>query len=205
MSIRAVIFDFGSVLVLMQDEKPRQLLADRLGVPLEELNRLVFESESAARAMLGELTIDQHWQAVGAALGVLPEDLPAVRAQFWSADVVNQELVALIHKLRPRYKIGLLSNAWNDLRQVLATRLPIGHLFDDMLISAEVGLGKPDPRIYHLAVERLGVQPQEAIFIDDVLVNVAAARSVGLQAVHYRSNPQLFAELESLGLQTEPD
>ena len=205
MSIRAVIFDFGSVLVLMQDEKPRQLLADRLGVPLEELNRLVFESESAARAMLGELTIDQHWQAVGAALGVLPEDLPAVRAQFWSADVVNQELVALIHKLRPRYKIGLLSNAWNDLRQVLATRLPIGHLFDDMLISAEVGLGKPDPRIYHLAVERLGVQPHEAIFIDDVLVNVAAARSVGLQAVHYRSNPQLFAELESLGLQTEPD
>ena len=205
MSIRAVIFDFGSVLVLMQDEKPRQLLADRLGVPLEELNRLVFESESAARAMLGELTIDQHWQAVGAALGVLPEDLPAVRAQFWSADVVNQELVALIHKLRPRYKIGLLSNAWNDLRQVLATRLPIGHLFDDMLISAEVGLGKPDPRIYHLAVERLGVQPHEAIFIDDVLVNVEAARSVGLQAVHYRSNPQLFAELESLGLQTEPD
>ena len=205
MSIRAVIFDFGSVLVLMQDEKPRQLLADRLCVPLEELNRLVFESESAARAMLGELTIDQHWQAVGAALGVLPEDLPAVRAQFWSADVVNQELVALIHKLRPRYKIGLLSNAWNDLRQVLATRLPIGHLFDDMLISAEVGLGKPDPRIYHLAVERLGVQPHEAIFIDDVLVNVAAARSVGLQAVHYRSNPQLFAELESLGLQTEPD
>ena len=205
MSIRAVIFDFGSVLVLMQDEKPRQLLADRLGVPLEELNRLVFESESAARAMLGELTIDQHWQAVGAALGVLPEDLPAVRAQFWSADVVNQELVALIHKLRPRYKIGLLSNAWNDLRQVLATRLPIGHLFDDLLISAEVGLGKPDPRIYHLAVERLGVQPQEAIFIDDVLVNVAAARSVGLQAVHYRNNPQLFAVLESLGLQTEPD
>ena len=203
MSIRAVIFDFGSVLVLMQDEKPRQLLADRLGVPLEELNRLVFESESAARAMLGELTIDQHWQAVGAALGVLPEDLPAVRAQFWSADVVNQELVALIHKLRPRYKIGLLSNAWNDLRQVLATRLPIGHLFDDMLISAEVGLGKPDPRIYHLAVERLGVQPHEAIFIDDVLVNVEAARAVGLIALHYQNNLQLFNDLEALNIQIE--
>ena len=196
LSIRAVIFDFGSVLVQMSDEAPRQALADRLGVPLQELNRLVFDSETAWRAMLGELTIGQHWQAVGAALGILQDEIPAFKAQFWSADQVNEELVELIHRLRTNYKIGLLSNAWDDLRQVLKTRLPIGHLFDDLVISAEVGLGKPDPRIYLLATQRLGVAPGEAIFIDDVLANVDAARAAGLNAVHYQNNPQLLADLK---------
>ena len=91
-----------------------------------------------------------------------PEELPAVRAQFWSADLVNHELVDYIRTLRPKYKVGLLSNAWNDLRQVMQERFDFDGLFDDLVISAEVGLAKPDPRIFHLAVERLGVQPAEA-------------------------------------------
>ena len=202
MTIRAVIFDFGSVLVQMGDETPRQALAEQLGVPLKELYRLVFDSETASRAMVGELTIEQHWQAVGAALGVAPEALPAVRAQFWSADQVNTELVDFIRRLRPKYKVGLLSNAWNDLRQGMQQRFGFDGLFDELVISAEVGLAKPDPRIFRLAVARLGVQPEQAIFVDDVLANVEAARLIGLQAIHYRHNSQLFQELERLNVQT---
>ena len=202
MTIRAVIFDFGSVLVQMGDETPRQALAEQLGVPLKELYRLVFDSETASRAMVGELTIEQHWQAVGAALGVAPEALPAIRAQFWSADQVNTELVEYIRKLRPKYKVGLLSNAWNDLRQGMQQRFGFDGLFDELVISAEVGLAKPDPRIFRLAVARLGVQPEQAIFVDDVLANVEAARLIGLQAIHYRDNSQLFQELERLNVQT---
>ena len=202
MTIRAVLFDFGSVLVQMGDETPRQALAEQLGVPLKELYRLVFDSETASRAMVGELTIEQHWQAVGAALGVAPEALPAVRAQFWSADQVNTELVDFIRRLRPKYKVGLLSNAWNDLRQGMQQRFGFDGLFDELVISAEVGLAKPDPRIFRLAVARLGVQPEQAIFVDDVLANVEAARLIGLQAIHYRDNSQLFQELERLNVQT---
>lgn len=198
--IRAVIFDFGSVLVQMGDEEPRAALAGQLGVPLEALNRLVFESDTAIRAMVGELTIEQHWQAVGAALGVSRDEMPGILAQFWSADQINHELLAVIRSLRQTYKVGLLSNAWDDLRQVLQTRLPIGHLFDDLVISAEVGMGKPDPRIYHLAVERLGVRPEQAVFIDDVLANVEAARQVGLKAIHYQDNLQLFSDLRSYNI-----
>ena len=202
MTIRAIIFDFGSVLVQMGDEAPRQALAEQLGVPLKALYRLVFDSETALQALVGELTIEQHWQAVGDALGVPPQGLPAVKAQFWSSDLVNHELVNTIRTLRPAYKVGLLSNAWNDLRQVMQERFHFDGLFDDLVISAEVGLAKPDPRIFRLAVERLGVQPAEAIFIDDVLANVEAARGVGLQAIHYRDNPQLFEALERLNVDT---
>jgi epoxide hydrolase-like predicted phosphatase len=194
-SIRAMIFDFGSVLVQMGDKAPRQALADQLGVPLKELYRLIFDSDSAARAMVGELTIEQHWQAVGEALGVSPDEIPAIKAQFWAADWVNRELIDYIGALRPAYKVGLLSNAWNDLRQVLRERFGFDGLFDDLVISAEVGLAKPDPRIFHLAVQRLGVQPAEAVFVDDVLANVQAAQEVGLNAIHYQNNPQLFTAL----------
>jgi epoxide hydrolase-like predicted phosphatase len=202
MTIRAIIFDFGSVLVKMGDDAPRRALAERLGVPLKELYRLIFDSEPAVRAMVGELTIEQHWQAVGAALGVPPAELPAVRAQFWAADLVNEELVAYIRTLRPQYKLGLLSNAWGDLRQAMGERFGFDGLFDDLVISAEVGLAKPDPRIFRLAVERLGVQPDEAVFVDDVLANVEAARGVGLQAIHYLNNPQLFNALERSHVRT---
>ena len=198
MTIQALIFDFGSVLVQMGDDAPRRALAERLGLPLKELYRLIFDSDTASRAMVGELTIEQHWQAVGAALGVVPDELPAVRAQFWSTDQVNTELVDYIRTLRPKYKVGLLSNAWNDLRQVMQQRFGFDGLFDELIISAEVGLAKPDPRIFHLAVARLGVPPAQAVFVDDVLANAEAARAVGLQAIHYRNNPQLFEELEAL-------
>ena len=200
MTIQAIIFDFGSVLVKMGDETPRQALAERLGVPLKDLYRLIFDSDSAVRAMVGELTIEQHWLAVGAALGVIPNELPAIKAQFWAADLVNHELVAYIRTLRPQYKVGLLSNAWSDLRQVMHQRFGFDGMFDELIISAEVGLAKPDPRIFHLAVERLSVRPGEAVFVDDVLANVEAARGVGIHAIHFQGNPQLFEALERLNI-----
>jgi len=202
MTIRAIIFDFGSVLVQMGDEAPRLVLAEQLGVTLKALYRLIFDSETARRAMVGELTIEQHWQAVGEALGVPPEALPVVKAQFWSADLVNHELVDTIRRLRPAYKVGLLSNAWGDLRQVMQERFHFDGLFDDLVISAEVGLAKPDPRIFELAVARLGMQPAEVVFVDDVLANVEAAQGVGLQAIHYQNNPQLFNALARLNVDT---
>jgi HAD superfamily hydrolase (TIGR01509 family) len=67
-----------------------------------------------------------------------------------------------------------------------------------VIISAEVGLAKPDPRIYQLALERLGVDPPEAVFVDDFLRNVEAARAAGLHAVHFKGPEQARAELEQL-------
>lgn len=194
---RAVIWDFGSVLVYMADDAPRLALAARLGVPLERLDGLVFEGESARRAAVGELTIDQHWQAVAQALDISQAELPAVIDQFWSADMLNTDVVAYIQSLRPRCKVGLLSNAWDNLRQTLEQRFDVAHLFDEIIVSAEERLAKPDPRIYHVALERLGVPPQEAVFVDDLLVNVEAARALGMAGVHFQNAAQAIAEVEA--------
>jgi HAD superfamily hydrolase (TIGR01509 family) len=198
MPIRALLFDYGSVLVQMVNETPRQQLADWLGVSLDKLYKTVFDSTTAIQAALGEITCDQHWQAAGASLSVAPPDIPLLKRQFWSADDLNDELVSFIRALRPRYKVGLLSNAWDDLRDMLIHRWQIADLFDELIISAEVHDAKPNASIYRLALQRLGALPAEAVLIDDVLDNVEGARAVGLNAIQYQSNPQLFDELRSL-------
>jgi HAD superfamily hydrolase (TIGR01549 family) len=194
-SIQAVIFDFGGVLVRMVDDRPRLALAKRLGVPLSRLDDLVFFSESAQRASKGEINVGMHWEAVRVALGIRPEDMPGFLEQYWSADDVNWQLLDYIRDLHPRYKVGLLSNAWDDLRQTMHARWNIDGLFDELIISAEVGLVKPDPRIFHLAMERLSVQPEEAVFLDDIAENVEAARREGLNAIAFQDTQKAIDEL----------
>ncbi len=196
--VQAVIWDFGSVLVRMVDETPRQELAKKLGIRLETLYRLVFESESSRLCSIGALTIDQHWQAIGRILRVPDAEMPALIAQFWSSDALDLELVDFIRSLRPRYKIGLLSNAFDDLRDRLENRWQIADLFDDLVISAEVKMIKPDLRIYRLAAERLGIAPQDAVFFDDMPENVHGARRAGMQAFQYTGLAEARRALASL-------
>jgi epoxide hydrolase-like predicted phosphatase len=197
-SIRAVIFDFGGVLVRIVDDRPRLELSAQLGVPLSKLDNLVFFSETAQKASKGEIRVAQHWQAVGQALGISPEGMPNFLEKYWSADDVNWQLLDFIRELHPRYKVGLLSNAWDDLRQTMHQRWNIDGLFDTMVISAEVHLVKPDPRIFHLAVERLQVLPVEAVFVDDIAENVKAAEKSGLQAIQYKELDQTLSELKKI-------
>lgn len=196
--IRAVLFDFGGVLVRMVDDRPRLKLAEELGVKLSIIDNLVFYSKSAQAASRGEITVRMHWEAVREALGIQPDDMPRFLERYWSADDVNWELLEYIKGLHPAYKVGLLSNAWDDLRQTMHTRWNIDGLFDEMIISAEVKIVKPDPRIFHLATDRLGVQPAEAVFIDDMLDNVIAAQQEGLPAIQFINNVQTLSELHSL-------
>jgi len=195
MPIQAILFDYGSVLVQMVDETPRQKLSTRYGIPLKRIYHLLFETEASIQAALGEISMEHHWRGIHEILHIPPEERLEFIRQFWSADGLNQELVDYLPALRKHYRIGLLSNANDDLRQMLVERWQIADLFDDMIISAEVGLLKPDRRIYELALQRLGVLPDEAIFIDDMPVNVEGARAAGLHAIQYLDNRQLIEEL----------
>ncbi len=196
MGIRAVIFDLGGVLVRTPDFTFRQRLAARLGMSRAELERLVFDGDSGRRAQRGEIDTNQHWGNILAELNLPVQELQAFQAEFWGGDSLDVELVGRIHQLRGAYKTALLSNAFSDLRQVLTERWQIADAFDELIISSEVGIVKPDARIYHLALERLGVAPAEAVFIDDFIQNVEGARAVGIYAIHFQDPQQTLADLE---------
>ncbi len=106
-----------------------------------------------------------------------------VRASL-SGSMPDTELFAWITKHKPQYKIGMLSNAGSNMLHTLFTPEQ-RELFDDVVLSYQVGVAKPNPEIYILAAKRLGVRPEQCLFVDDKETFCDAARSVGMRAVKY--------------------
>lgn len=110
----------------------------------------------------------------------------------------NKVLLTYIRaKLKPKYKIGIISNALGDWVSEILTKEDI-ELFDDIVISYKVGVAKPTPAIYEKSLKNLGVQAAQAVFIDDIEHFCAAAKSVGMQAIWYKDFEQMKTELETL-------
>jgi len=196
--IKAVIFDFGGVLMRTESQEPRQKLARQVGLSVQELYHLIFDSEESHLVQLGRLSPEVHWQRVGGRLGKSPEEMLAFRRQMFAADVLDRDLVYYIRRLRGAYKTALLSNASARLAAMLRDELHIDDCFDVITISAQVGLMKPDPDIYKLTLDRLQVAPPEAIFVDDAPVNVAAAAVLGMHAILFTGREALLTELQPL-------
>jgi putative hydrolase of the HAD superfamily len=197
MSIRAVFIDFGGVLIRTEDQAPRERLARRLGIPFETLYEVIFESESSHLASLGRISEEQHRQACARTLGVPRDEMGRVWDEFFAGDQADMELYHLLVGLHPLRQVGLISNAWSGLR-ALITRAGWLDAFDALIVSAEVGIMKPDPRIYQLALEALGVDPQEAVFVDDTLANIEAARMLGMAVIHFTRPQAARQELTAL-------
>jgi epoxide hydrolase-like predicted phosphatase len=197
MTIRAVFFDLGGVIVRTEFQAPRQHLAERLGMEYEGLVRLVFESETSRQASTGLISEEEHWAAVMRRLHLPESQTQVVRDEFFAGDLTDIALLDFMRGLRRKCKVGLISNAWSGLRPWIV-RMKFEDAFDAMTISAEVGVMKPDARIFQIALEKLGVGPTEAVLLDDFLENVAGARAVGMQAIHFARPEQALKELQRL-------
>ncbi|MCK4800810.1 MAG: HAD family phosphatase [Anaerolineales bacterium] len=193
--IKTVIFDLGGVLIRTEDRGPRQDLADKYGMSYQELSELVYGTESADLATRGKISAEDHHQEILKSLNLPPDSISAFEDEFWGGDLLDEKLVEFISNLRGEYRTALLSNAWDNLRQLLKELWKIDHIFDHLFISAELGLAKPEPEIYQVAIETLKQDPSELIFIDDFIENVEAAREVGLNAIHFRNREQALADL----------
>ena len=196
--IKTVIFDLGGVLVRTEDRAPRAELAEALGMDYGELSHLVYRTESARKATVGEVTADEHWQHLQHKLALDDEEIIPFERAFWGGDELDEVLVDFIYQLREEYTTALLSNAWDNLRHLLVELWSIDQLFDHLFISAEINLAKPDDRIYQYVIEELDQPPSEMVFLDDFKENVEAARRNGIQAIHFRSREQALAELREL-------
>jgi len=195
--IRAVYFDMGGVLLRSESRAGRRKWESRLGLGQDELGHIVFENRVSALASVGRASTDEVWAEVGRLLALADGPLTELRADFFAGDAFDVDLLAFIRALRPRYKTGLISNAWPDARAT--TRLCLNAtVFDLLVFSGEEGVQKPDPEIYRRALARLGVAPEEAVFVDDVAVNVEAARGVGMAGIHFLNPAQARAEVEAL-------
>jgi putative hydrolase of the HAD superfamily len=113
----------------------------------------------------------------------------------------NAAMIAYLRELRDDgYRLAMLTNNVREWEPRWRAMLPVDELFEVVVDSAFVGMRKPDPAIYRLTCERLGVGPERCLFVDDVAVNCDAARALGMTAVLFRSSEQAIAEMrEALG------
>jgi epoxide hydrolase-like predicted phosphatase len=197
MSIKAVIFDLGGVILRTEYQAPRQRLAESFGMDYEDIEKIVFGSPSAARASVGEITEKEHWLNVMKMLKHPASEYERVREEFFAGDVIDQTLLGFIRSLRDEYKTCLISNAFDDLREYVV-REKIDDAFDHMIISAEVKVAKPDAKIYHIALNQLGVSPNEAVFVDDFTKNIEACEQLGIQGVHFKDAESAIQQVREL-------
>ena len=198
----AIIFDYGGVLTV--DRVSLTILSgyERLlgWVPGALVERLLAGPawEAATR---GELTVAEYWRRVGQELEPhLPPAFVRFREGPFASEPMNPATIALVHELRPHYRLALCSNALVTLRAELEAQPDLMAAFTAVVISAEVGLRKPDPRIYELTAQRLGVPLASCLLIDDKPRNTSVAQALGMQAITFVSAEQTRAELGRLGM-----
>lgn len=157
-----------------------------------------FMKDPQARELLadletGRLTEEEFEPKFAAVLKVAPDNL--VDRLFAGMRPDEQMLAALGAARRAGVKTGLISNSWGKGRY---DRSKFAELFDGVVISGEEGMRKPEPRMYELGAERVGLTPAECVFVDDLPFNLKPARELGMATVLHRDAPQTIPELERL-------
>jgi epoxide hydrolase-like predicted phosphatase len=200
MTIKAVIFDFGRVI---SAQKPMSLFRgyeEELGIAPGTLNPIMFGSQAWEDALVGRRTSQEFWEAIAPQLNLhTPEAIDAFRQRYRADEALNEGVAGLIRRLRAEghYKLAVLSNSppglsrWLDAWGIL-------DLFDTVFCSGDEGVKKPDPKAFEITLGRLGVAPQEAVFVDDTMGHVAAARSIGLLGILFTTAEALAEELDAI-------
>lgn len=197
MSIKAVIFDLGGVIVRTEYQAPRQHLAERLHMEYDDLVKIVFDSPTAQQATVGEVTAAEHWAIVMKRLKRPVSEMQAVQDEFFAGDIIDRDLLNFLRSIRGKYKTGLISNAWSDLREYILKE-KFDDAFDHIVISAEVGVAKPSAKIYQIALEQLEVSPSEAVFVDDFYENIEGCERVGIQGIHFKNPESALQQLKAI-------
>ncbi len=204
--ITAVIFDYGEVLCFPPTAAQIAQMADVFALETALFRRLYEKNRRAYDR--GDLTAEGYWLAFAADAGVQldPKRIGTLRAwdtEMWSK--ANPAMVEWVAALRAAgIKTGLLSNMQADMVAKVRHDFSWIAKFDCAVFSNEVGLAKPEAKIYQRCLQGLGAAPEETLFIDDRLTNVRAAQELGIRAIRMQSVVQLRAELVSLGFALLP-
>lgn len=200
MTIKAVVFDIGGVLSLSipAASRWREKWAARSGISMEQMRKKVYTTWRAGS--IGTIDLATVRAQTATFLGLSKGEIDQLMKDLW-VDYLgshNKELHDYFRGLRPAYQTAILSNSFVGAREREQEAYDFENSCDFIIYSHEVGLSKPDPRIYTLLCKRLGLAPNEVVFLDNSESIIESAREFGLHAVHFKNNEQAIAEIETL-------
>jgi glucose-1-phosphatase len=195
--ITTVVFDIGGVLEHVDEQtwhvQWMNRWEGRAGVPGGHLaEALLRDDDLSTRVTTGALSEAELQQIYVDTLGLSDSDADHMMAEMWDAycGELDTELADFVASLRPERRTALLSNSADGARREEQRRYGFEQLVDEIIYSHEVGLAKPDPRIYRLAEERLGAAADEIVYVDDVRKHVDAATARGWHAILHRDTAE---------------
>ena len=197
MNVKAVIWDNVGVLWHTGGNPWEEML----GVTREELYRVMSSGPEQEMWDLDEMSMDEFYDFMIKELGLPPEKKYDMLESTRKADnvVINMELYSYIKKLKGRYIQAMLTNYPREWFEIGQKHYPdLMKLFDHIIASFEVKLRKPDAKIYHLALDRIGCKANEAVFIDDTEENVVGAQQIGIHGIHFKNNDQTIKDIEKI-------
>lgn len=199
MTIRAVVFDIGGVLEITPDTGMTEKWEYHLHLKPGELNGRLRSAEWERDGSLGRRSEEELHKSLGEITGMDQAQVDAFLHDLWEEYLgeLNVALAAYFSSLRPRYQTALLSNSFSGARRREQERYHFDEIGDLIIYSHEEGIAKPERRIFELTCERLGVQPAEMLFLDNVEPNVAAAREFGIHAILFRETTQAIADVQA--------
>jgi len=199
--VKGIVFDFGGVFT--KTWRRRQLwrrCEAKLGLKPGSISEMLFTGQHWWDVSTGKASEEEYWYHVRMALGgQVPVELEPFRYNPFAYEELNKSMVVLVRRLHKRHNVALLSNATAYLDSLLI-EYRLTDLFDVAVNSARVGRRKPDPEIYRLTCQRLGLLPAECLFVDDKERNTQVAKSLGMRALVFSSATQLIRELPGIGV-----
>lgn len=198
MAIRAIAFDIGGVLEITADTGMTEKWEQRLHLKPGELSQRM--ASVWRDGSLGKCAEEYVQQSLKEIIGMDQAQVDAFQHDLWEEYLgeLNVEMADYFSSQRPRYQTALISNSFVGARTREQERYHFDEMTDLIIYSHEVGIAKPDRRIYELTCERLGIQPPEMIFLDDHERPMAAARECGIHAILFQNTAQAIADIQAV-------
>ena len=202
--IKTIFFDIGGVLIDIHPERTYQYLSDSADVEVSMVKES-FPLDAHDQYERGIMNNEDWFITYKESL---PQPCCLKRSDFWNAWKLllgeEKNTVNILEALNKQYSIWLLSNTNpKHIQDEIEKRYLFPSLVNGAVYSFDVGVRKPEKEIYEIAMQRANANPQECLFIDDLLENIQAAKQIGIEGIHFISSEQLKQELVHLGIINE--
>lgn len=194
MTIKTIFFDFGGVIINTPSvrwvKRWKKVLGINNNPEILEMLENPQDSPMVKDICLGKIPEDTMWMIMTEKWHLNPALLGKIRTKLFSKRQLNKDILNFMAEIQDQYQTAILSNAGDKSRHLMVDTYQLDHYVDEIIISAEEGVIKPDPRIFEIAMDRMNAEPETSLLLDDTLENVIAARAFGMKAVQFLDSKQ---------------
>jgi len=200
--IRAIIFDIGGVIVTEEANRVILKTTKKFGIGRDDFNNAT--KIKFKETFTGKIDILDWYTDIVSRLEIDVDPKEMFKSHLETYKTItkkpNLDIINLVERLKDNYKIGCLSNIENQIAKYNLNRGLFDVFGDNVFLSCEMGIMKPNPEIFNIVLKKLGSVPEETIFIDDNPENIKAANKLGIHGILFKGYEQLIRDLDELGV-----